>query len=189
MSTQTAQISQTEKINGINVKQLAQTIHEVRRDPQLAAFTAKTSNQWIDGTRNNITIKDFYVTRQTIEHKQPFHIAADEPPVLCGDDTGANPVEILLGALSGCMTTTLAVYSAVQGQTLERVESTYEGDLDLQGFLGVRDDVHKGYKEIRVKFKVKGDVTEEQIKEMVKKSPVYDTLTRPIQIKIDVEKA
>ncbi len=86
------------------------------------------------------------------------------------------------------MTTTLAYYAAAEGLTLEGVTSEYEGDVDLNGFLGIREDVSKGYQEIRVKFKVKGDATEEQIKEIVQNSPVYDSLRRPVRIKIDVEK-
>jgi len=184
MTTQT----QNKIVNDVNITQLGETIHNVRQDPQLAAFKARAKNKWISGTFNKITIDDYYLAKEEQKHKQSFQINADEPPILLGQDRGANPVEILLGALSGCMTTTLAVYSAVQDLKVESIQSEYEGDLDLQGFLGIREDVNTGYNEIRVKFKVKGDATEEQIREMVKKSPVYDTLIRPIKIKINVEK-
>ena len=123
-----------------------------------------------------------------MQRKEVFEIDHDEPPILLGKDRAPNPVEVLLAALSGCMTTTLAIYSAAEGIKLEKIQSDYEGDIDLQGFLGIKEDVNKGYNEIRVKFKVKGDATEEKIKELVQNSPVYDTLRRPIQIKIDVEK-
>jgi len=48
--------------------------------------------------------------------------------------------------------------------------------------------VRSGYREIRVKFKVKGDVDEQTIHELVRKSPVYDTIANPVKIKIEVEK-
>jgi uncharacterized OsmC-like protein len=48
--------------------------------------------------------------------------------------------------------------------------------------------VRSGYREIRVKFKVKGDVDEETVKELACKSPVYDTVANPVRIKIEVEK-
>ena len=57
----------------------------------------------------------------------------DEPPVLLGEDKGANPVEYVLAALSGCLTTTLAYHAAAQGIDIEGIESTFEGDLDLWG--------------------------------------------------------
>ena len=42
------------------------------------------------------------------------------------------------------------------------------------------------YREIRVKIRVKGDVDEDTVKELVRKSPVYDTLANPVTIKIEV---
>ena len=48
--------------------------------------------------------------------------------------------------------------------------------------------MRSGYREIRVKFKVKGDVDEATIQELVRKSPVYDTLANPVKIVIEVEK-
>ena len=184
MTTQT----QEKIVNGVNVTKLAEVIHNVRQDPGLADSKFRAKNNWNTGGHNTITVDDFYSVRDTQRHKKSFVLEADEPELLLGRDKGANPVEYVLAALSSCMTTTLAYYSAAQGLKLDQVRSEYEGDLDLQGFLGVSDTVNKGYNEIRVKFKVKGDPTAEQIKEMVKCSPVYDTLIRPIQIKIEVEK-
>jgi uncharacterized OsmC-like protein len=67
------------------------------------------------------------------------------------------------------------------------MESEYEGDIDLQGLMDLNPDVRPGYREIRVKFKVKGDADEATIQELVRKSPVYDTLAHPVKIVIDVE--
>ena len=175
-------------INGVNVTKLGETIHEVRKDPNIADFKFRAKNKWEDGGYNKITIKDFFGAKENIYHKQTFHLEADEPDILLGTDKSANPVEILLASLSACMTTTLAYYSAAEGWNLESIQSEYEGDIDLQGFLGVREDVNKGYNEIRVKFKVKGDTPKEKVEEFVKSSPVFDTLNRPVQIKIEVEK-
>ena len=71
---------------------------------------------------------------------------------------------------------------------LESIESQYEGDIDLHGLLDLDPNVRSGYREIRVKFKVKGDADEATIQELVRKSPVYDTLANPVKIKIEVEK-
>ena len=134
------------------------------------------------------TVDSFYGTCQEMEHKQPFTMHADEPPVLLGQDNGANPVEFVLAGLSGCMTTTLAYHSASRGLNIESIESEYEGDIDLQGLLDLDPKVRPGYREIRVKFRVKGDADEATIQELVRKSPVYDTLSNPVKIKIEVEK-
>jgi uncharacterized OsmC-like protein len=108
--------------------------------------------------------------------------------VLLGEDNGANPVEFVLAGLSGCMTTTLAYHAASRGFNIESIESAYEGDIDLHGLLDLDPNVRSGYREIRVKFKVKGDVDEQTVQELVRKSPVYDTLAHPVKFKIEVEK-
>lgn len=181
--------TQEQIINGVNVTRMMETIEAVKGDPEIGDFKFRVKNTWQKGGYNEATITDFYGAKDNIPHEQPFVIKADEPDILLGKDQGPNPVETLLAALSGCMTTTLAYKSAGAGKTVSDVSSEFEGDIDLQGFLGIRPDVNKGYNEIRVKFKVKGDVTEDEVREMVKNSPVYDTLVRPIAIRIDVEKA
>src|SRR5262245_37531797 len=184
MTTQT----QETITNGVNITKLGETVNAVKNDPGLAAFKFRATNKWIDGGFNEFTISELYGTRQRIAHEPPFVFKADEPEALLGKDRGPNPVEYVLGALSACMTTTLAYKSAGKGLNIEKIASEHEGDIDLRGFLEFDPKIEKGYKEIRVKFKVKGDPTVEEIKEILKKSPVYDTLVRPIKISIDVEK-
>jgi uncharacterized OsmC-like protein len=71
---------------------------------------------------------------------------------------------------------------------IDEIRSEYEGDIDLRGLLDIDRNVPPGYREIRVKFKVKGEVDEATVQELVRKSPVYDTLTNPVRIKVEVEK-
>jgi uncharacterized OsmC-like protein len=174
--------------NGVNVTKLAATIRAIEKQPELAQFKFRARNQWDIGSHNQATVDTFYGTCQEMEHKQPFQFDADEPAVLLGEDNGANPVEFVLAGLSGCMTTTLAYHAAGRGINLESIESEYEGDIDLHGLLDLDPNVRPGYREIRVKFKVKGDADEATIQELVRKSPVFDTLANPVKIKIEVEK-
>jgi uncharacterized OsmC-like protein len=174
--------------NGVNVTGLGATIEAIRQQPELAQFKFRARNQWDTGPHNVATVDDFYGTCQQMEHKQPFTMHADEPAVLLGEDRGANPVEYVLAGLSGCMTTTLAYHSAGRGLNIESIESEFEGDIDLQGLLDLDPNVRPGYREIRVKFRVKGDPDEATIQELLRKSPVYDTLANPVKIKIEVEK-
>jgi uncharacterized OsmC-like protein len=174
--------------NGVNVTALAATIEAIRQQPELAQFKFRARNQWDSGGHNVATVNEFYGTCQEMEHKQPFTMHADEPAVLLGEDTGANPVEYVLAGLSGCMTTTLVYHSARRGLKIESIESEYEGGINLQGLLDLDPNVRPGYREIRVKFRVKGDADEATIHELLRKSPVYDTLLNPVKIKIMVEK-
>jgi uncharacterized OsmC-like protein len=174
--------------NGVNVTRLAATIKAVEQQPDLAQFKFRARNQWDNGGHNVATVDTFYGTGQEMEHKNPFVFHADEPAVLLGEDKGANPVEFILAGLSGCMTTTLAYHGAGRGHNIDSIESELEGDIDLQGLFDLDPNVRSGYREIRVKFRVKGDVDEATVQELVRKSPVFDTLANPVKIVVDVEK-
>jgi len=175
-------------LNGVNVTKLKQTVEAIRSQPEIAQFKFRARNEWDNGGHNQATVHEFFGACQEMEHKQSFLMHADEPPVLLGEDNGANPVEYVLAGLSGCMTTTLVYHAASRGLKIEEVSSEYEGNIDLHGLLDLDPKIRSGYREIRVKFKVKGDPDEATIQELLRKSPVYDTLANPVRIKIEVEK-
>ena len=174
-------------VNGIDLNVLGQTVDAIKSDPDLAQCRFRARNKWIDGGHNCSTITSFYAARQDNEHKQPFELHADEPPMLAGDDDSPNPVEHLLNALAGCVTTSMVAHAAVRGIHIEELESELEGDIDLLGFLGLAD-VPKGYTDIRVKFRVKTDPANiETLKQLAAFSPVYNTLINGAKVNIDVE--
>jgi len=188
MSTQTAEQGRPEVIrNGVNVSELAETIRAIESTPELAKFKFRAKNKWLTGGHNQVRVQSYYGTSQELTRDKAFEFDADEPPVLLGKDQGANPVEYLLTALSGCMTTTLAYHAAANGIDIEAIESEYEGDIDLHGFLDLDPNVRKGYQEVRVKFKVKTNADKETLEELVKKSPVFDIVTNPTPVKLMIE--
>jgi uncharacterized OsmC-like protein len=89
------------------------------------------TNQWVAGTHNKATVKDFYGALQEDSSREAMVITIDEPPVRCGRNLGGNPVEYLLDALSGCLTTSMIAHAA-RGIEVRKVESRYEGDLDRE---------------------------------------------------------
>ena len=87
------------------------------------------------------------------------------------------------------MTTTMVYHAAVRGIKLDEVESKLEGDLDLSGFFGINDEVRPGYKEIRVKFKVKTDLENlATLKELIRLSPVYDVVSNGTNVDVQIER-
>lgn len=176
-------------VNGVNVTKLEETMEAIRRDPGIASFRFRNRNRWLgSGGHNRSEIKDFYgAHEEDATRSEPFVLDADEPPVLLGEDAGPNPVEYLLHGLAACMTTSLVYHAAAKGIHVEEVESFIEGDLDLRGFLGLREDVHKGYEGIRVGFRVKADATEEELTQLAEMSPVRDTIARPVPVSIRME--
>jgi uncharacterized OsmC-like protein len=183
----TTQQAETNKIvNGVDVTRLTETIEAIQNQPELASFKFRADNEWRDGSQNRTTIKGFYGTCEEINHPQPFELNADEPPVLLGKGEQANPVEYLLTALSSCMTTSLAYHAAAQGIEVEGIESSYEGDLNAQGFLNLDPKVRNGFREIRAQFKVKSDADKVKLTELILKSPVFDIVTNPTPVKLSV---
>ena len=183
----------TKVVNGVDVDKLFETIGSLREMPGLADFRFRLQNRWMRGGHNQSTIKNVYgVGQEQPARAEPFVLDADEPPLLLGTDKGPNPVEYLLHALTACVTTSLVYHAAAKGVRIEELESRTEGDIDLRGFLGIDDSVPRGYKNIRIKFKVKADVPEEKLEEICKLgptySPVFDTVTRAVKVDVSLEK-
>jgi uncharacterized OsmC-like protein len=177
----------------VNVDQVFSTIEVIKGNPKVAQFKFRATNRWIDGTHNRATVKDFYGALKEDNSRDPLVFEIDEPPVLCGKNLGANPVEYLLVALSGCLTTSLVAHAAARGITIRGVESRYEGDLDLRGFLGISEEVPVGYQNIRLYFKIDADVSETQKEELIamaqKYSPVFNSIAKPVAVSVQLDKA
>ncbi|HEX4947318.1 MAG TPA: OsmC family protein [Blastocatellia bacterium] len=179
----------TKPINGVNVDQLFSTINAIQETPSLAKFNFRIRNQWVNGGHNRTTVKGFYgVGQEDTARQMAFVLNSDEPTVLLGTDTSASPTEFVLHALAGCLTTSLVYHAAARGIQLDEVESQLEGNLDLQGFLGLSDQVRNGYEGIRVTFQIKADVPPETLQELCelaqKRSPVFDIISHPVPISV-----
>jgi len=188
--TQSKQASSESKgitVNGIHLETLQSTVQAIQLDPGLGACKFRASNAWLGGNHNRTTVTGFYGARQEIAHKQTFELHADEPPILAGHDEGANPVEHLLNALAACVTTSMVAHAAVRGIHIEELESELEGDIDLNGFLGLDESVPKGFTDIRVKFRVRSDIQNmERLKKLTRFSPVFNTITQGANVNIEV---
>jgi uncharacterized OsmC-like protein len=175
-------------VNGIDLETLQGTVQAIDEEPELGKCRFRASNRWIGGNHNCTTITGFYGAKQEIAHKQTFELHADEPPILAGGDDGANPVEHLLNALASCVTTSMVAHAAVRGIHIEELESELEGDIDLRGFLGLSNDVPKGFTDIRIKFRVRADVDNmARLKRLTTYSPVFNTITQGANVDIQVE--
>jgi uncharacterized OsmC-like protein len=107
---------------------------------------------------------------------------------LGGTDKHPNPVEHLLNALAGCITTSIVAHAAVRGIPIEEIESQVEGDIDILGFLGLDPEVPKGFQDIRITFKIKAAPEDiDKLMELAKFSPVYNTITQSANVDIQIE--
>ena len=120
-----------------------------------------------------------------------LHIEGDEPVVLMGSDEGANATEALLHALGACLNASFIYHATDQGVHVDELQIDLEGQLDLNGFLGLNENVRNGFESICVIFKVKADAPREKIEELCeyaqKRSPVFDMVTHPVPVHVKLE--
>jgi len=99
-----------------------------------------------------------------------------------GAGTGACSGDLLLGALAACAQITCQMVAAAMGIPTEGIEVTVEGDLDLQGTLGISKDVPVGFENIRVIFDVRAPgATAEQLSALRTKTEQYCVVMQTLQ--------
>lgn len=176
--------------NGVDRDLLFGTINAVGAQPDLAAFQFRASSTWMQGTHSRTTISTFHGAGQELEHARTMTFDADHPTVLVGSDEGPTPVEYLLVGLAGCLTAGIANVATARKITLHAVEASIEGDIDLQGILGLSADVRNGYQAVRVRFRIEADATEAQIRQIVEqskaRSAVLDVLTNGVPVDVEL---
>ena len=189
MNPQAATIETTNRTNGLDMEALVGTVEAVKNDPSLGAFDFRATNQWINGGENRSRIKEFYGAGSEDESRtDAFEFTNGEPPVLLGANEGANPVEFLLHALAGCVTTTTVLHAAARGIQIERLSTELVGTIDVQGLLALDDTVPVGYEQIQINMDIKADCSDEELDDLLafakNHSPVCNTICRPVPVKV-----
>lgn len=176
--------------NGLNLEQMQQTVTALQSNPDMAMFQFRANNQWINGGENRSRIKDFYgAGNEDDSRDKPFAYTNGEPPVLLGKNEGANPVEYLLHALAGCVTTTTVLHAAARGINILRLETELEGDIDLQGFLDLNGEVPVGYQGITINMHIEADCSDQELEDLMafakNHSPVCSTVCKPVPVNLN----
>jgi uncharacterized OsmC-like protein len=171
-------------VNGFPVADAQALIAAVSAKPSAGMTHWRVANTWQGGTKSRAQVEGFEIGGRQI--RRPFSFDFDEPKEIGGTNTVANPQEYLLGAFNACMTVGFVALCAFDGVTIERLEITTEGDIDLRGFLGLDSSVSPGYDRLETTIKVKGSATPEQFERISQKmlatSPNFHNVTRPIQV-------
>ena len=177
--------------NGVNVEALLGAREAFKGDTSLTKFQWRARNEWVDGMHSRTVIDDFTGVGGPQSHKAPQVHDADHPELFAAEDNGSTPVEFVLHAIAACLTGGVASVAANRGVKLNSVSSTIEGDMDLQGILGMDPDVGNGYSKIRVNFEVDADADDETVAKIVqqsiKRSAVYDILTGNVPVEVTVK--
>jgi uncharacterized OsmC-like protein len=176
--------------NGVNVEALLGAREALTAAPEAAKFTWRTTCKWVNGTHSRSTIKGFYGLGEEQSHKTEFTFEADHPEVFASEDHAATPVEMVLAGLASCLTAGVAAVAQMRDIQLNSVSATLEGGMDIQGILGMDSDVRNGFDGIKIHYDIDADATDDEIKAIVaqsqKRSAVYDIVTNPTNVTVDV---
>lgn len=190
MTYQQAVARKATHINGLDAQAAFETIDAIKADKSLARFQFRARNRWISGGENRSTIRDFYgAGREDSSRTSAFEFTNGEPPVLLGHNEGANPVEFLLHALAGCVTTTFVLHAMARGIEVRELSTELEGEIDVQGLLGLDESVSPGYEQIRIRMHVEADCSDKELDDLLaytqRHSPVCNTVCRPVPVVIE----
>jgi uncharacterized OsmC-like protein len=176
--------------NGVNVQALLDARDALSVAPEAAKFQWRASCRWVSGTHSHSTIRSFFGLGAEQKHRTEFSFDADHPEIFASQDKGPTPVEYVLVGLTSCLTAGIAAVAQNRGIQLRSVTATIEGSMDVQGILGMDQDVRNGFDGIKVKYQIDADATPAEIKALVaqsqKRSAVFDIITNPTDVSVEV---
>jgi uncharacterized OsmC-like protein len=176
--------------NGVNVEALLAARAALTETPAAAKFKWRASCSWVNGTHSHSTVKGFFGLGDEQSHKTEFSYDADHPEIFASEDKGATPVELVLVGLASCLTAGVAAVAQNRKIQLRSVKATLEGGMDIQGILGIDEDVRNGFDGIKVTFDIDADASKEDIAALVaqsqKRSAVFDIVTNPTNVAVEI---
>ena len=176
--------------NGVNVAALLGAREALSEAPAAAQFKWRAKCDGGHGTYSKTSVEGYFGRGEEQKHKTTFTFDADHPEVFASEDRGATPVELVLAGLASCLTAGVAAVAQHREVQLTSVSATLEGDMDIQGILGMDSDVRNGFDGIKVTYQIDADASHEDIEAIVaqsqKRSAVYDIITNPTNVTVDV---
>jgi uncharacterized OsmC-like protein len=186
----TAITSESTVDNGVNVEALLGAREALTEAPEGAKFKWRATVKWVKGTHSRSTIDGFFGLGEEQKHRSTFTFEADHPEVFASEDNGATPVELVLAGLASCLTAGVAAVAQNRDIQLRSVSATLEAGMDIRGILGADSDVRNGFDGIKVTYKIDADASRDDIEALVaqsqKRSAVYDIITNPTNVTVEV---
>lgn len=179
--------------NGVHTEVLLGARKALSEEPEGAKFVWRATNEWLHATHTKATVKNYYGLGAEQSHKAEHTFELDHPETFGEDDAAITPVEYVLVGLGGCLSGGIAAVAQNRGIQLKSVKATIEGDMDILGILGADPDVRNGFTNVRVSYEIDADASAEDIEALVaqsqKRSAVFDIVTNPTNVTVEVTKA
>ena len=177
--------------NGVNVEALLGAREALTEAPEAAQFRWRATNNWVRGTHSRSTCEGFFGLGEEQKRRNEYSFDTDHPEVFASEDNGATPVEMVLAGLAGCLVAGVAAVAQNREIQLNSVKATLEGSMDIGGILGIDSDIRNGFEDIQVNFEIDADASQDEIEALVaqsqKRSAVYDIVTNPTNITVNVK--
>ena len=101
-------------VNGLNTDNLVKTVEAVKENWELGKTVWKASTSWKGGFKIETCSREFALN-------------VDEPEMLCGTNTAANPVEMVLQAYGACLLIGYAMNATARGIKIDDIKIDLEG--------------------------------------------------------------
>jgi uncharacterized OsmC-like protein len=175
-----------ELLNGFDVKNLEKNMAAMKADPALANFQFSSSTQWKKGAVVASTFAGLKQGGQYLARPKPFELAGDEPQALLGTGTAVPPTGHLLHALSHSFALSMAYHGAARGVKINSLKIDAEGIIDLQGLLGLNENINPGFQHIHLTVRVDSPASTTEILDLFQfaqaRSPIAATLSNSVPV-------
>jgi uncharacterized OsmC-like protein len=155
------------------------TLDVMNRVPHTARLAFRVHNRWRAGMEDRSTIEDYF----GVDEMHTSDSTAQE--------AGETPAECIVHALASTLTAGVVQIAAAHGVALAEVTSTVEGDISLDGVLGLDPNVRNGFERLHVRFAVKGAATAQQLQQVVEESQagpaVFEVVTGGVAVAVVVD--
>lgn len=115
-----------------------------------------------------------------------FELIVDEPEMLGGEDSAANPVEYLLAGYAGCLNVVFGIVAKELNIEIKNLQINIDGDINPNRFLGISNEERAGFKSLNVEIKLETNVNKELeallIQSVKSRCPINDNLSNPTPI-------
>jgi uncharacterized OsmC-like protein len=118
-------------------------------------------------------------------------VIIDQPESMGGKNAGANPLEVFLIALGGCLGNVAAIIANQERINLKKFDVAIEGDIDVDFLLGKTKEGRAGFTEIRMFVDIDADLTDEEkqafFERVDSRCPVSDNLINETKVVFNVK--
>ncbi|UOA08133.1 OsmC family protein [Methylobacter sp. S3L5C] len=115
-----------------------------------------------------------------------FSIVVDEPPILGGEDSAANPVEYILAGYAGCLNVVFNIVAKELDISINQLNININGDINPEKFLGISNKERAGFQSLNAHIELNTDASFEKeqllILKVKERCPVNDNLLNPTPV-------